>query len=106
MFTPAGNGKKAAGHILKWSTNQTCPDPAGFTAAMKDMFKLEAQINTPEGIELDKVQIPPPSLPSHCSLNMLPSGKKFTQFVMLCVNTLISMRNMKILLRWYCNWFA
>lgn len=55
MLLGAGNGKRAAGHILKWSTKQTCPDPAGFTAAMVDMFKAEAQIRTPEGIELDKV---------------------------------------------------
>ncbi len=52
---PAGDGRRAAGHILKWSSNQSCPDPLGFTAAMVAMFKLEARIEAPGGIELDKV---------------------------------------------------
>ena len=51
----AGDGRHAAYHILRWSKNQACTDPEGFTQAMIEMFKVEAQINTPEGIELDRV---------------------------------------------------
>lgn len=54
----AGNGMRAANHILKWSNKQTCPDPEGFIIAMIQMFKIEAQIDTPAGIELDKVCLP------------------------------------------------
>lgn len=52
-----GDGRKAAGHILKWSSNQACIDPAAFTRAIVDMFRVEAQIDTPDGIELDKARL-------------------------------------------------
>ena len=57
-FCTAGNWRRAAEHILQWSQNQSCPDPAGFTEAMIAMFKVEAQIQTVDGIELDKVSSP------------------------------------------------
>lgn len=57
LFAP-GNGRHAAKHILCWSKNQSCTDPEGFTQAMIEMFETEAQICTPEGIELDRVWLP------------------------------------------------
>ena len=56
MIYFAGNGERAAYHILKWSSDQQCRDPAAFTNAMKAMFARECNINTPQGIELDTVR--------------------------------------------------
>lgn len=52
-----GNGERAAHHILSWSSNQQCQDPVAFTSAMKAMFAVECNINTQQGIELDRVRL-------------------------------------------------
>ena len=35
----AGDGVRAAGHLLQMGSNEACPDRAGFVAAMADLFK-------------------------------------------------------------------
>lgn len=50
-----GSGTRAAWHILRWSTTQTCPDPPAFTAAMQRMFDEKCDLLGPQGIDLDDV---------------------------------------------------
>ncbi|KAL3147271.1 hypothetical protein ABBQ32_002762 [Trebouxia sp. C0010 RCD-2024] len=51
----AGNGRKAAYHMLLFSTKQECPRPQAFADDMETLFGVEAQISGPDGIDVDKV---------------------------------------------------
>ena len=51
----AGNGRRAAHHMLHMGKVQACPDPPSFTLAMVDLFKKIANIYGPRGIDLDQV---------------------------------------------------
>ena len=51
----AGNGRRAAHHMLLFSSRQECPRPEAFADDMEALFKVEAQIDGPEGIDVDKV---------------------------------------------------
>lgn len=52
----AGNGRKAAYHMLLFSTKQECPRPQAFADDMEKLFLVEAQIDGPDGIDVDKVR--------------------------------------------------
>ncbi len=52
----AGNGRRAAHHMLLFSSKQECRRPEAFADDMEALFNVEAQINGPEGIDVDKVQ--------------------------------------------------
>lgn len=54
---PAGDGERAAAHLLRWSVNQRCPDPAAFTADLCDLWARECDIHSGE---------PPASLAACC----------------------------------------
>ncbi|KAL0035601.1 hypothetical protein WJX79_001935 [Trebouxia sp. C0005] len=51
----AGNGRRAAHHMLLFSTKQECPRPEAFADDMEALFTVEAQIDGPDGIDVDKV---------------------------------------------------
>lgn len=51
----AGNGRRAAHHMLLFSSRQECPRPEAFADDMEALFKVEARIDGPEGIDVDKV---------------------------------------------------
>ena len=51
----AGNGRRAAHHMLLFSSKQECPRPEAFADDMEAMFNVEAQIDGPDGIDVDKV---------------------------------------------------
>ena len=53
----AGDGQRAAYHMLHMGEVQACPNPAGFVDAMVDLFKLIANIHAPRGIDLDQVKL-------------------------------------------------
>lgn len=55
MNTPAGDGRRAAGHLLQWSVHQRCPEPATFVADMAALFAERCNIRSPAGIDLDGV---------------------------------------------------
>ena len=59
----AGNGRRAAHHMLLFSRNQECPRPEAFADDMEALFKVEANIHGPEGIDVDKVTVMPASNP-------------------------------------------
>lgn len=40
----AGDGRRAAWHILRWSDTQTCPNPRGFIDAVARMFQAKCNI--------------------------------------------------------------
>lgn len=42
----AGDGRRAADHLLHWSTNQRCPDRAAFVADMEAMFGERCSIDS------------------------------------------------------------
>ncbi len=52
----AGNGRRAAHHMLLFSTKQECRRPEAFADDMEALFNVEAQIDGPDGIDVDKVQ--------------------------------------------------
>ena len=51
----SGNGRQAAYHMLLFSTKQECPRPQLFADDMEKLFGVEAQIDAPDGIDVDKV---------------------------------------------------
>ncbi|GFH27996.1 ABC1 domain-containing protein [Haematococcus lacustris] len=51
----AGNGLRAAQHLLMWSTQQRCPAPLAFTRAMEELFAVHCNIHQAAGIDLDLV---------------------------------------------------
>ena len=51
----AGDGHRAAYHMLHMGRVQGCPDPGAFTRAMMDLFGRIADIHAPGGIDLDQV---------------------------------------------------
>lgn len=53
----AGNGRRAAHHMLLFSSKQECPRPEAFADDMEKLFDVEAQIDGPEGIDVDKVSL-------------------------------------------------
>jgi len=52
----AGNGRRAAHHMLLFSSKQECRRPEAFADDMEALFNVEAQIDGPDGIDVDKVQ--------------------------------------------------
>ncbi len=52
---PAGDGRRAARHLLQWSERQACPDPARFTDAVVDFFARHCDVHGAAGIDLDHV---------------------------------------------------
>jgi hypothetical protein len=55
MHLCAGNGARAARHLLQWSGDQGCPDRAAFVAAMREAFAIHCDIHSEEGVNLDGV---------------------------------------------------
>jgi predicted unusual protein kinase regulating ubiquinone biosynthesis (AarF/ABC1/UbiB family) len=51
----AGDGERAAAHILRWGASQECPDPPAFVAAMRALFAERCDVHAPGGIDLDAV---------------------------------------------------
>jgi aarF domain-containing kinase len=51
----AGDGRRAAGHVLAMASRQTCPDPAGFAAELETLFATAADIRAPGGADLDAI---------------------------------------------------
>lgn len=51
----AGNGRRAAHHMLLFSSKQECRRPEAFADDMEALFNVEAQIDGPDGIDVDKV---------------------------------------------------
>lgn len=51
----AGDGARAARHVLAMADNQTCADPAGFEAALATLFRSAADIRSLGGVDLDAV---------------------------------------------------
>lgn len=51
----SGDGLAAARHLLSWSHTQTCPDRTAFTADVVGLFKLQCDIHSEAGIDLDAV---------------------------------------------------
>eukprot|EP00983_Pelagomonas_calceolata_P077692 1153961-Pelagomonas_calceolata.AAC.12 len=51
----ASDGVRAAEHILQWGMQQNCPDPGAFITAMEILFEDICRIDSPEGIDLDRV---------------------------------------------------
>ena len=52
----AGDGVRAAEHILMWGQQQNCPDPHAFVTAMDLLFDDICRINSSDGIDLDQVR--------------------------------------------------
>ena len=50
-----GDGHRAAQHLLQWSDDQQCPDPKAFVEDMSSLFRLECDIHSEAGIDLDAV---------------------------------------------------
>ncbi|GMH32943.1 hypothetical protein BSKO_00777 [Bryopsis sp. KO-2023] len=50
-----GDGENAAQHFLHWSDDQQCPDPEAFVQDMVALFEEHCDVQSPEGIDLDKV---------------------------------------------------
>lgn len=50
-----GDGRGATHHLLRWSEQQRCPDPAGLTVAMEELFERRCNIHSEQGIDLDAV---------------------------------------------------
>jgi predicted unusual protein kinase regulating ubiquinone biosynthesis (AarF/ABC1/UbiB family) len=51
----AGDGLRAARHLLRWSHTQACEDPRGFTSDVMDLFSDRCHISSEAGIDLDAV---------------------------------------------------
>ena len=51
----AGDGRTAAGHLLRWAARQQCPRPAEFTADVEALFQRQCNIRSEAGIDLDAV---------------------------------------------------
>lgn len=51
----SGNGRRAAHHMLLFSSKQECRRPEAFADDMEALFKVEARIDGPDGIDVDKV---------------------------------------------------
>ncbi|CAD7700723.1 unnamed protein product [Ostreobium quekettii] len=51
----AGNGRRAAWHLLRWSDRQMCPHREGFVDAMADLFDRRCDIGSEGAIDLDAV---------------------------------------------------
>lgn len=50
-----GDGEAAARNLLCWTNEQRCPDPEAFVRDMKILAADEMNINSPSGIDLDRV---------------------------------------------------
>lgn len=50
-----GDGENAARHFLQWSSDQNCKSQEAFTKDMVDLFNEQANIQSPSGIDLDKI---------------------------------------------------
>jgi aarF domain-containing kinase len=55
MHIGGGNGRRAAYHMLHMSRLQQCPNPEAFVTDMEALFKVQAVITGPEGINVDTV---------------------------------------------------
>ena len=51
----AGNGRRAAWHILHWSDTQACRSRPAFADAVDRMFREKCDLRSPDGIDLDDV---------------------------------------------------
>eukprot|EP00208_Stichococcus_sp_RCC1054_P004010 CAMPEP_0206149134 /NCGR_PEP_ID=MMETSP1473-20131121/37622_1 /ASSEMBLY_ACC=CAM_ASM_001109 /TAXON_ID=1461547 /ORGANISM="Stichococcus sp, Strain RCC1054" /LENGTH=1096 /DNA_ID=CAMNT_0053546583 /DNA_START=242 /DNA_END=3533 /DNA_ORIENTATION=+ len=51
----AGDGRRAAGHLLAMGDNDLCPDAEGFTSDMIMLFNKASRVDSPEGINVDTV---------------------------------------------------